>query len=352
MLTYSLAPSAARRANFEGPAPPEVKDLHPPHGATLARNDSRFHDRGRRSNNRARQLLDCNFGDGSSQALHISPVHVVSRRAIAWDGMRVEIIQSVTHDEVEFQFRAPCHLLLVYEEGLREEGETRVDDDLACSTSRTLARRLTFVPAGHEFREWQRPRVRARVICFYLDPTRMPIHSGPSPTAAPFRARVLFEDNVLWETAVKMATAIEGGCGGERYAEALGVVVAHELLRTHGNVRRHAPPARGGLAAWQQRIVAAYIEEHLTESIPLAALAQLVQLSSYYFCRAFKRSFDVPPHRYHINRRIEHAKTLLANPSQSVTDIALALGFGETSSFSTAFRQATGTTPTEYRRAL
>jgi AraC family transcriptional regulator len=123
-------------------------------------------------------------------------------------------------------------------------------------------------------------------------------------------------------------------------------------MRSHGNVRRQRPPARGGLAVWQQRIVAAYIEEHLSESIPLAALAQLARLSSCYFCRAFKRSFDVPPHRYQINRRIERAKALLANPGQSVTDVALALGFSKTSSFSTAFRQATGTTPTVYRRTL
>ena len=62
------------------------------------------------------------------------------------------------------------------------------------------------------------------------------------------------------------------------------------------------------------------------------------------------RRFGVPPRRYHINRRIERAKTLLASPAQSVTDIALSLGFGQTSSFSAAFRDTTGTSPTEYRR--
>ena len=50
--------------------------------------------------------------------------------------------------------------------------------------------------------------------------------------------------------------------------------------------------------------------------------------------------------------RIERAKTLLAEPASSVTDIALEVGFSETSSFSAAFRHTTGTTPTEYRRTL
>jgi AraC family transcriptional regulator len=60
----------------------------------------------------------------------------------------------------------------------------------------------------------------------------------------------------------------------------------------------------------------------------------------------------VPPHRYHNNRRIEHAKTLLANPATSVMEIALELGFSETSSFTAAFRKTTGMTPTSYHRSF
>jgi AraC family transcriptional regulator len=109
---------------------------------------------------------------------------------------------------------------------------------------------------------------------------------------------------------------------------------------------------RGGLAGWQQRTVAAYIEEHLAERIRLATLARLVRLSPYHFCRAFKQSFGIPPHRYHNQRRIEQAKLLLVKPAPSVTDIGLSLGYGDTSSFSTAFRRATGLSPTAYHRSF
>jgi AraC family transcriptional regulator len=109
---------------------------------------------------------------------------------------------------------------------------------------------------------------------------------------------------------------------------------------------------RGGLAAWQQRTVVAYIEEHLAEPVSLAKLAQLVRLSPFYFCRAFKQSFGMPPHRYHTSRRIEHAKALLAKPTPSVTDIGFAVGFSQTSSFTAAFRKATGLTPSAYHRSL
>jgi AraC family transcriptional regulator len=129
-------------------------------------------------------------------------------------------------------------------------------------------------------------------------------------------------------------------------------VLAHELARLDLGTPRVQAPIRGGLAAWQQRVVTTYMEEHLAEQISLATLAQLVRLSPYYFCRAFKQSFGIPPHRFHTSRRIEHAKALLAKPAPSVTDIGLTIGFSETSSFTAAFRKATGFTPTGYHRSL
>ncbi|MGA7390844.1 MAG: AraC family transcriptional regulator [Pseudolabrys sp.] len=107
----------------------------------------------------------------------------------------------------------------------------------------------------------------------------------------------------------------------------------------------HLPPGPG-----QQKRVAAFIEEHVADDIPVRVLAGLVDLSPYHFARAFKRSFGVPPHRYHVGQRIERAKAHLRD--RSVTEVALAVGFAETSSFSAAFRRTTGATPQDYRRTL
>jgi AraC family transcriptional regulator len=75
-------------------------------------------------------------------------------------------------------------------------------------------------------------------------------------------------------------------------------------------------------------------------------------LSTYHFVRAFKRSFGLPPRRYLSSLRIERAKSLLADPAMSVTQIGFNLGFSETSSFTTTFRKHTGLTPTAFRRNL
>ena len=124
------------------------------------------------------------------------------------------------------------------------------------------------------------------------------------------------------------------------------------VVRLNSGKSPAKPYVRGGLAAWQQRAVVAYIEDRLAESISLATLAQRARLSSYHFCRAFKKSFGMPPHRYHKSRRLERAKSLLVKPAASITDIGLAVGFSEASSFTAAFRKATGLTPSSYRRSI
>ena len=128
-------------------------------------------------------------------------------------------------------------------------------------------------------------------------------------------------------------------------------MLAHEIIRLDDGVAVPLPML-GGLAGWQQRRVVEFIEEHLADDFPLATLANLVQLSTYHFARAFKRSFGIPPHRYHTNRRIERARGLLSDRETSVADVARELGFSGASAFAATFRRATGQTPTDYRRAL
>ena len=132
--------------------------------------------------------------------------------------------------------------------------------------------------------------------------------------------------------------------------------LASEPLTTSARTRS-CPPTRksefrGGLAAWQERIVSAYIEEHLPSNISIATLAGRARLSPHHFCRAFKQSFGIPPHRYHMVRRVERAKIFLMDQARSVTEIGLDLGFGQTSSFSALFRRVTGQTPSAFRRRV
>ena len=133
---------------------------------------------------------------------------------------------------------------------------------------------------------------------------------------------------------------------------AFAASLAIELTRLRAGDGAPASAERGGLAGWQRRIVCDFMNDNLDRDISLEELAGLARLSPTHFCRAFRRSLGMPPHRYHIHRRLEHAKTLLADRESSITAVAMASGFGAPSSFATAFRKGTGLTPQQYRRSL
>jgi AraC family transcriptional regulator len=281
--------------------------------------------------------------DAIGSAVEVVGSMPLKRDGLSWRGMAAEAVQVERDQRVEFRFRGSRHLLVVYTRGARSSGETVVTG-LSASKLRQLERRLTFVPAGRDYFEWQEASSFVNLTFFYIDPAIAPMSAGNVTSPKP---RLLFEDAALFDTALKLTGLISDHDASEQpYVEALGTVLAHELLCSNNA----EVPARGGLAPWQQRIVTEYIEEHLAEHISLDALAGLANLSRYYFCRAFKQSLGVPPHRYHNSRRIERARTLLATRELSVTEIGFQVGFCDTSSFSAAFRKITGQTPTSYLR--
>ena len=218
---------------------------------------------------------------------------------------------------------------------------------------RNYSNKLILVPAGRKFFGAQNPRLLTRSICLYIDPRMVVVDPDLRFDEADLKPGLLFENEALWQTVLKLKGQIGSGDPADRmYADALGGLLAHELLRLYGTIQSSRPTYRGGLAPWQQRRVVEFIEQHLAEDISLDALAELVQLSPYHFLRSFKRSLGEPPHRYWTARRIERAKTLLANPGASITEVAFQVGFSGTSAFSAAFRRITGQTATDYRLSL
>jgi len=282
--------------------------------------------------------------------VQVSAPDAVSRRTASWPGMTVEIVQVNRRERIDYRSCAPVHMLVVHERGVRDDGCT-VIEGLPNSALQDCRRKLLFVPAGHRYHDWHKPRTLSRVVFFYLDTMQLAMSRELGLSSLSLAPRSFFEDNALMETALKLAALIEsGGSDHQRYVEALGVVLAHELLRSNSGRHSAETPINGGLAAWQRRKATAFIESHLAESISLSALAQLVGLSSCYFCRAFRRSFGMPPQRYQLSRRIERAKTLLMKHATSISDVSLTVGYNDTSAFCTAFRRITGLTPSAYRR--
>ena len=92
-----------------------------------------------------------------------------------------------------------------------------------------------------------------------------------------------------------------------------------------------------------------YIAQNCNEKITTSILADQFHLSEHYFCSFFKRHTGMTPIEYINKFRVEKACTLLKNTAQSVTGIALAVGFYDSNYFSRIFKKHLGITPREYK---
>ena len=109
-------------------------------------------------------------------------------------------------------------------------------------------------------------------------------------------------------------------------------------------------PTRGGLAAWQIRRIAAYVDANLADTIAIADLAGIARLSNGHFCRAFKTSLGETAHTYVTRRRVEHAQMLMLTTSNSLSDIACACGMTDQAHLTRLFRRFVDETPLVWRR--
>jgi AraC family transcriptional regulator len=108
---------------------------------------------------------------------------------------------------------------------------------------------------------------------------------------------------------------------------------------------------RGRLLAWQARKVRDHIDSHITGPVLVADLCALVQRSAAHFSRSFKRTFGESPHSFVVRRRVELATQYMLTTDAPLSDIALRCGFTDQAHLCKHFRQATGQTPSAWRRA-
>ena len=91
-----------------------------------------------------------------------------------------------------------------------------------------------------------------------------------------------------------------------------------------------------------------YIDQHLTEELPLEKLAALASFSPVHFHNCFKRSTGKTLRAYIEDRRIRRAAALLVSTDHTLAEIAQDCGFSSQSYFSFVFKRSMGETPREY----
>jgi AraC family transcriptional regulator len=109
---------------------------------------------------------------------------------------------------------------------------------------------------------------------------------------------------------------------------------------------------RGGLAPWQAKRVAAYVESNICSKIGVIELAALAQLSIGHFFRAFKVSFGASPLAYVMRQRMLRAQAIMASSEAPLSRIALECGMCDQAHFSHTFRRIIGVSPNVWRRQM
>lgn len=105
------------------------------------------------------------------------------------------------------------------------------------------------------------------------------------------------------------------------------------------------------MAAWQSiQATLDWIENNLSEDMSVNTLAGIAHLSPYYFQRLFRRIVGKPVMEYVKLRRLARVSNRLIFNRDTILESCFHYGFENHETFSRAFKEEYGITPTEFRK--
>jgi AraC-like DNA-binding protein len=93
-----------------------------------------------------------------------------------------------------------------------------------------------------------------------------------------------------------------------------------------------------------------FMKEHYAEGVTLPAIAKHVHLSPFHFHRRFTDLLGITPKHFLYDCQVARAQELLLESTRELEEIAKLCGFAHQSHFTSRFKQATGLTPTRWRK--
>lgn len=98
--------------------------------------------------------------------------------------------------------------------------------------------------------------------------------------------------------------------------------------------------------------ILSYVEEHYSEPIFQADVAERFHFTQQYFSRYFKKNTGITFTEYVMRYRIQQARKSLVESDKRILDIALENGFADERRFITTFKKFYQETPFQYRKKL
>lgn len=195
-----------------------------------------------------------------------------------------------------------------------------------------------WIPAGLEHQAVMNPDVKTVAVMF--DPQLIADDGG--------RARIIAVSPLIREMMIYALRwpidRADGDAPSDGFFRTLADLVAEAL--------DHEAPL--SLPTSDHPIVAAalaYTKEHL-DSVTSDEVSRAVAVSERTLRRLFADTLGLSWRTYLLHARMLRAMALLASPAQSVQETSSAVGFDSLSSFSRAFTQFCGETPSSYRKRV
>jgi AraC family transcriptional regulator len=138
------------------------------------------------------------------------------------------------------------------------------------------------------------------------------------------------------------------------FLDGVSLALASRLveLGTKNTAFQSSRKEASALAKWRLNRSIDYIQANLSRPIYLSQLSDVVGLSRMHFAAQFRAATGCTPSRYIQQCKIARAQVLLRNPSTSIVDAALTLGFSTQAHFTVVFKSIVGNTPARWRRHL
>lgn len=138
----------------------------------------------------------------------------------------------------------------------------------------------------------------------------------------------------------------------QRRAPGFGFMATALFMQIVGFLSRRYEQVRDADARHLLKIARAisHLEARADAVVNLDELAAVAHMSKRSLVRAFHDATGVSPIAYLIQLRINRAAALLRASTDSITDIALRVGFADSNYFTRQFRKQTGMAPRRYRQ--
>ena len=94
----------------------------------------------------------------------------------------------------------------------------------------------------------------------------------------------------------------------------------------------------------------AFIHENYAQPLSRGDIAKHVSIAEDYLTFCFRQELGTTPIKYLQRYRVNRAKVLLKENTNSITEIARMVGFSDSGYFSRIFHRETGMSPDSFRR--